>query len=226
MTLEPPRRTYKDLPEKRGRLRDVDARAQGERFRILVWALAAGLPMGGLVGWLLGRELLGAILGPTIIYVIAYLVLEGGGKAGSLLFISSGSSTPKGPGYSRAEALTVQGDLEGAIVAYQAAILDAPEHAEPYVRIARIHRDRLDAPLEALGWFRRAVEESEIASGMEMLVRREMAELFIHRLGEPQKAAPDLARLAESRAGTSDGDWAEEELARIKKLMAEDESTL
>jgi tetratricopeptide (TPR) repeat protein len=225
MTLEPPRRAYKDHPGKRGRLKDVDARAQGEKFRILIWALAAGLPMGGLAGWALGRELLGAILGPLIIYGVAVLVLEGSGRAASLLFLSSGSSTPKGPGYSRAEALAARGDYQGAIVAYQAAILEAPEHAEPYVKIARIHRDRLDDQPGALEWFRRAVEESSIGSGMEMLVRREMAELLIHRLGQPRKAAPDLARLAEARAGTPDGDWAEKELSRIKKLMAQEEDS-
>lgn len=91
MRLEPPRRTYKEPPGKRGRLKDVDARAQGEKFRILIWALAAGLPMGGMAGWALGHELFGAILGPVIIDWFGVLVLEGSGKAGSLLLFSSGS---------------------------------------------------------------------------------------------------------------------------------------
>lgn len=60
---------------------------------------------------------------------------------------------------------------------------------------------------------------------METLVRREIAELFIQRLGEPRKAASDLAKLDESRAGTPDGNWARQELARIKTMMADEENS-
>jgi tetratricopeptide (TPR) repeat protein len=223
MTLEPPRRTFKDPRPGKSGLRDVDSVARAEKFKILAWALFAGLPMGGLVGYVLGHVLIGAVLGPTIIWLVAMGIMRGPARAGSLLFMPSGISTPREEGHSRAEALAARGDFQGAIAVYQAAIQDAPENGEPYRRIARIYRDHLDSPEEALRWFRRAIEDGSLPHGKEMLVRREMAELLIHRLKEPRRAAPDLARLAESRKGTPEGEWARKELEAIKKDMTQDE---
>lgn len=179
--------------------------------------------MGGLVGWTLGLELLGIILGPLIIYLIATLVMEGSGRAGSILLMPSGSSTPHDKEYSRAEALAARGDFEGAVAVYQEAILEEPSEAEPYLRIARIYRDHLQAPEDSLIWFRKALDDAQPPRGKEVLARKEVAELLIHRLGQPRRAAPDLARLAESREGLPEGFWAREELEKIKKLIAEED---
>ena len=127
------------------------------------------------------------------------------------------------PANSAAEALAVRGEFEGAILAYQTAIQNVPGDGEAYLRIARIYRDGLKKPEEALLWFRRAVTEAKLSKGQELLTRREMAEFLIHDLHEPRRAAPDLARLAEAYPDTRDGQWAKEELARIKEEMAREE---
>jgi tetratricopeptide (TPR) repeat protein len=223
MTLDPPRRTFKDPPPKKGRLRDVDSTEQAENLRILVWALYAGVPMGGMAGFALGHPFLGAVLGPLVIWGGARLVLHVMARGGSLIYMPSGSSTPRDREYSRAEALRVRGDYEGAIRAYEEALEDPRENGEAFLRIARIHRDHLDSPEEALLWFRRATEEAQLPRGKEILARKEMAELLIHRLGQPRRAAPELARLAETRKGTPEGEWAREELARIKEEMTRED---
>jgi tetratricopeptide (TPR) repeat protein len=145
------------------------------------------------------------------------------GRGAGRVYMPSGSSTPRRREYSRAEALLVRGEYEGAIIAFETAILEDPTDPEPYLRIARLYRDRLEAPEEALQWFRRGLEEAEVSDGQEVLVRREMAELMINRLGEPRRAAPELARLAETFPDTGAGRWAREELAKIKEEMAREE---
>jgi tetratricopeptide (TPR) repeat protein len=227
MTLEPPRRTFKEPAGKdsgRGRrLKDVDAVARAEKLRVAGWALFAGLPMGGMAGYAAGNVLAGLVLGPVFVFVVASLILAPVNRTASLLHMPSGSSTPRRKEHSQAEALAVRGDFEAAIALYEEAIRDVPEDGEAYLRIARIHRDHLESPEEALHWFRRATDEAELPHGQEMLARREMAELLIHRLREPRRAAPDLARLAEAHEGKPEGDWAREELARIKEEMARGE---
>jgi hypothetical protein len=98
-------------------------------------------------------------------------------------------------------------------------VLEAPEEGEPYLRVARLYRDRLEDLEEALRWFKRAIEEATLSKGQEILTRKEIAELLIHRMGEPRRAAPELARLTETYPETPDGQWAREELARIKDEM-------
>jgi len=72
------------------------------------------------------------------------------GRGVAFLYITSGSSTPRRKEHSRAEALAVRGENEAAIVAFQNAILDAPEEGEAYLSIARIYRDEVNKPEEAL----------------------------------------------------------------------------
>lgn len=219
MTLDPPERTYKES-RKKGRVKDVDAVARAEKFRVLAWSLFAGLPMGAAAGLMMGHVLLGMVLAPVAIWIVVMVLTGTAGKSAVFLGVSSGSSTPKRKGYSRAEALAVRGEFEAAINAYQVAIMEAPEDGEPYLRVARIYRDHLWDTDKALRWFRRATDEAVLPGGLEVLARREMAEFFIHQLGEPQRAAPELARLADAFPETPDGEWAQQELARIKVAMA------
>ncbi len=218
MTLDPPERTFKE-PRKKGGLRDVDAAARAQKVKILGWSLFGGLPMGAAAGFATGHILLGMILAPALICIVAWTIATTAGKGASLIHMPSGSSTPRTREYSRAEALAIRGEYQAAISAYQIAVLEAPEEGEPYLRIARLQRDELGDPEEALRWFKRATQEANLSKGQEILTRREMAELLIHGMDEPRRAAPELARLAETYPGTPDGRWAREELARIKEEM-------
>jgi tetratricopeptide (TPR) repeat protein len=224
MTLDPPERTFKEA-DRKGRLRDVDARSRAEKVKILGWSLFAGLPMGAAAGFAAGHIVLGMLLAPLLIGTVAWAVAGVAGKGATLLHMPPGSSTPRKKEYSRAEALAVRGEYEGAVAAYQEAILESPEEGEPYLRVARLYRDRLGDPEEALSWFKCATRDAVLSQGQEILTRKEMAELLIHRMQEPQRAAPELARLAEAYPDTSDGEWAAQELARIKEEMGREDDS-
>jgi hypothetical protein len=131
----------------------------------------------------------------------------------------SGRTTPRKREFSRAGALEVRGDMEGAVREYGLAILEAPEDPEPFLRIARIHRDEMKDPESAVRWFRRAQRESRLSPGEAIRVHREVSEIFLYVLKEPRRAAPELAQLAEAYPGTLDGQWAARELALIKAEM-------
>lgn len=218
MTLEPTRRTFSEAPKGR-RLRDVDAPGRARRFKVLAWALYAGVPMGAAAGFAAGHPFLGLLICPILIWTAVTVVAEVSGRGGSVLYMPSGSSTPRKKEYSQAKALAARGEFEAAIATFQAAILEDPQDGEAYLNIARIYRDELREPERALTWFRRTLAEASPPEGQGILARREMAELLIHHLEEPTKAAPDLARMAEEYAGRRTGEWAREELTRIKKRM-------
>ena len=81
----------------------------------------------------------------------------------------------------------------------------------------------MDRPEDSARWLKRALNESEIHGGLSSLARKELVELYRTKLGVPEKAAPMLARMAEERAGTPDGDWAAEELRFVKEQMRAEE---
>jgi len=216
MTLDPSRRTFRGArPEVK--VRDVDGAARARKFKALGFALYGGIPIGIAGGVAAGHPFLGLLLGPILIWTVTMAVAGMAGRVVAFFFIPSGSPTLRKTEHSKAEALAVRGEFEAAIVAYQEAILDAPRDGEPYLRIARIYRDEVKKPEEALSWFRRGLTEAELSKGQEILTQREMAELLIHHLQEPRRAAPDLARLADAYPDAAVGKWAREELARIKE---------
>lgn len=148
-------------------------------------------------------------------------ILSIAGRAGSAVYAPSGSTTPRKREYSLAESYAVRGDYEAAVAAFEQAIGEDPADGQPYLRIARLKRDKMNDAEGAAGWFKRALTEASLASGVHRLTLRELVELYEHRLGTPAKATPLLARMADAHAGSPDGEWAAEELARIKRHMAE-----
>ncbi len=219
MVLEPSRRTFSEEVSGR-KVKDVDAAARAQRLHAIGWSVYAGVPLGLVVGSLMGYPLAALLTGPLLVYLFAVLLAHSAGKASSVLNMPSGASTPRKKEYSRARALEIRGAFQEAIESYEVEILKDPAKGEPYLRIARIHRDGLRKPEEAVKWFRRAQREAELHPGERIRVHRETAELFLHHLKEPRRAAPELARLAESHPATSHGRWAAAELAEIKAEMA------
>jgi hypothetical protein len=51
------------------------------------------------------------------------------------------------------------------------------------------------------------------------LAVRELVELYTAKLGDSRRAAPLLARMAEERVGTPEGDWAARVLTDLKADM-------
>ncbi len=64
------------------------------------------------------------------------------------------------------------------------------------------------------------VWKAPVLPEQERQVGRELVELYRHRLGEPMRVAPELARLAEGFPDTPEGRSAREELAELKRALA------
>ena len=120
-----------------------------------------------------------------------------------------------------AESLVVCGLYDEATAAYQEAIEDDPADWQPYLRMARMRRDRASDPEGAAVWFKRALTDVAMPSGHRLLELKEYVELCHVRLKEPGKAAPVLARIAELEVDTVEGEWAAEALGQIKEAMSQ-----
>ncbi len=162
--------------------------------------------------------LIGILVGAAVIFGFALLISETGGKVGSALHLPSGRTTPHKAEPSQAQSLAVRGAYSEAADAYELSILEHPKDPEPYIQLARLHRDRLDDMERAVRWFRKALRDSDLSSGKEILVLREIVDIYTHRLDEPARAGPYLAQIAEKYPETPDGQWAERELDELVGL--------
>lgn len=210
------RRTYSP-PSGR---KDVDQAERTNVLRAFTWSLPGAL-LGGLAVVAGGSPLLGfAIWAAT--FAIPLIASSLGGRAAGNLYNPSGRSTPRKREYSHAESLVARGRYQDAIDSFETAIAEDGSDPTPYLRIARIHRDKLAQHEDAVRWLERALTQSSMHAGLERLAVGELVELCAGKMAEPGRAAPMLARMAAERAGTPEGDWAAEQLARVKALMAED----
>lgn len=209
-------------------LRDRDALEGVIRLRVLGWSI-----VGAFLGFLLGvflsvtRDvsgwviLLTTLVGWAMSYVGPLLILEMAGRAGATLYAPSGRSTPRKKEYSLAESLVVRGLYDEAAAAFQEAIDDDPQDWEPYLRIARMKRDRTSDAEGAANWFKRALSQDLMPSGVRLLVLKEYVELCGGRLGEPERAAPVLARIADEEEGSALGRWSAGALSDIRRTISE-----
>ena len=207
--------------------KDVDQAARSQLLRVFFGSLV-GLVLGGVAGVLgmVARDwgLLRALFVTAATWAVAFILpvaLAGlGGAAARQIYSPSGRSTPSKRGYSHAESLVARGLYQEAIDAFEVAIAEDPSDPTPYLRIARVYRDQLRRFEDAARWFRRALRDATVPAGVAHLTNRELVELYVAKLGDPRRAAPLLARVAEERAGTPEGDWATEQLAQVKVWIA------
>lgn len=221
MVLEPPRRVHPEMEKSKGP-KEVDLADQARKLHAWAWSIYAGVPLGLGAGLLMNNLLLGLFLGPLVIFGIVSGIAAVAGRGATSIYMPSAAGTPKKKEYSRAKALEIRGDFEAAVRAYEVEILDAPHLGDPYLKIARLFRDELKDMDAAAMWFRKAQSEAQLLPGEKIRTHRELAEIFLHALREPRKAAPELARLAEAYPDTPDGEWAARELAEIKAGMSSD----
>ena len=202
--------------------------------RIGLGALAALAWEVGVVGGLifLFTSVLGAPAVPAVAIALVagvvyslgmeYVVFGSGpDHVANLLGLGRGWSGPKGPDYSHAEALEKRGDLEGAIEIYKDAIWMNRRDPQAYVRLAAL-RNRAGLHEEAIDILRRALGVARFSALGEALAVRDIHEISSTGLGDPARAAPDLARYLESQSEGEHAEWARRELAYIKEHMRED----
>jgi tetratricopeptide (TPR) repeat protein len=132
----------------------------------------------------------------------------------NLLGLGRGWSGPRGPDYSHAEALEKRGDLDGAVEIYKEAIFTDRRHPLAYLKLAGI-RVRMGPHEEAIDILRRSLATARFTPHGEAMAIREIHEIFSTKLGDPARAAPDLARYLDRHPGAQYGKWARRELAHI-----------
>lgn len=196
------------------------------RIKALTWS-AVPMLLGGYLGILLAHRhglppvptalLLGGVFWATA-YVLVLFVAGYAGRVGSGIYMSSRSRLPVRREYSLAESLVSRGRADDAALLLEQAVAEHATEAEPCLRLARLLRDHRARHEDAARWFRVALER-ERNEAVRLGVRRELVELLIHRMGEPQRALPELARIADGHAGTPAGAWAKAEMADIRQRM-------
>ena len=201
------------------RLRDTDSVFRAHALKAAAWGLFPAIGMG-LAVTLMGGLAVGILVGVAVaggVTVTALLVAETAGRATDAL------AHPKGgrhrSQHSLPRSLLARGRPEEAVTAFELASAEDPADPDPYLGIARIYRDHLGRPEDALRWFRRARDHASLTPGEQRVLVREIVELGRKHLGDAARAAPDLARHAESFEGTKEGEWALRELAELKRAM-------
>ena len=199
-------------------------------FRLFAWSLVGPL-LGGAAsvvgvtqaGWSVSSAAYVMVFCWALAFFAPLAVMRISGSAARNIHAPSGATTPHKKEYSYPESLVVRGMYEDAISAFELALLeeDATDPI-PYLRIARIYRDHLDQYEDSARWLKRALRDASMNSGLTTLTRKELVELYAVKMNAPEKAAPMLAQLAEEREGTPEGEWAAEELTKIKEGIAEE----
>lgn len=196
------------------------------------WIAAAPFAAGGaLIGLLFGllgmavAALAGGTapawlpLGPSIAAGATAFLLRAFFIQGSLdLFrrVYLGGDPGTTPEYSVARGLEIRGQYEAALEAYTAGAAEYPEDPEPLLLGARLLRTHLDRPGEALAWLERARRLPDLTPRDEILIDRDVVELYEGPLRNPAAALPVLARLSARHAGTKPAEWAARRLASLR----------
>lgn len=214
----------KPEPQVQQKLRDTDSTQHAYRFKAFAYSGWLGI-LGMFAGMKLaldrGESVLPYVVGGLVIgWALAYFggmtIMNVSGRLGHAWFVPH--ATPSAREYSLAESLIVRGLFLEAAAELQRASAAYPEDPAPKLRLARLYRDALQRPEDAITWFRRIID-MDTDDATEQAVMREMIEVYTHRLQRPRAAAPWLARLADRHPDSTAGAWAKRELAELKREM-------
>jgi tetratricopeptide (TPR) repeat protein len=134
----------------------------------------------------------------------------------------AGATTPHRAEYSAARALAARGRYREAVDAYEIAAAESTGDPEPYLAAARILRDGLGDVEQAAAWFRRARQDARLTPGQELLVASELAELYTTKLGAPERAIPELARIAQLAPDSPQGRAAARRVRELRSDVGSD----
>lgn len=216
---KPQPRRYEERDPKR--MRDVDAADRVNRLRAIWWSvyvLLFAVPIGLLVlGFPWG--LLAGILAAGSVYAGTMLVTEGGARMVGTIHNPQGHVAPEKRDYSYAQSLAARGDYVEAVREYERAVIAFPHDPEPYIRIARLKRRELRQLEDAVYWFKRARTDAEISHGQELVVTRELIEMYRSDLDAPERAIPELARLIDRFPDDPAIEVSKRELAELRRQI-------
>ncbi|MEX0907722.1 MAG: hypothetical protein WD054_05280 [Gemmatimonadota bacterium] len=193
-------------------------------FAYGAWLGIIGMIVGVLVGGRYGYDpflsALSGFMSGMVLSGLITLVLSGGaGGLAGRLYMPGRSSMPPSRQYSLGDSLVARGRFDDAAAEFERAAGCYPDDPDPPLRLARLLRDSMQRPEDSLRWFRNAIARRGCDSGVQALAIREIAEICKHRLRQPERALPDLARLADTQAGTPAADWASLEMQDIRRAM-------
>jgi len=224
------------------RLTDVDAAERAFRIKALVYAVLVGAALSGLTGppFVTLLQQRGALQGvssdlgfvvgfPLVTGLIYAVTMWAAGRARAMaqtIYNPSGDSTPYRPEYSYAASLAVRGRYAEAAAAYELHAIEHPAEPEPYLRLARLYRDKLQQYEDALTWFRRARTDATLAPGHELYVIQEIIDLYLQQLRAPRKAIPELTLVCQRFPGTPAARAAEQQLAQMREMLARERDQL
>lgn len=210
------------------RLKDFDAAERVARIKALTWALTVGLGFGAVAGagaaelwgWNpLAGAFIGAVGASSAMYFLTVGLAERSAAIAQTIYNPSGDSTPPKREYSYAESLAIRGRYREAADAYERHCAEDPTDPEPYFRLARLYRDRLGELPTAVSWLKRVRVDARIDSGKDLLATQEIIEIYTHKLRDPRKAIPELARITQKYPGTPAADAAARELKEVRALL-------
>ena len=187
-------------------------------------AIGCDIVIGSVIGRVLAAALdtnlyaaitVGATTLPLYNVIVSQLVLGGLGESIARLFVMQGG-IPAPPQYSRADALAARAQYDEALAELDNAARAAPRDPRPLLHGARMLRDRARRYVDAVTWFRRARQRMQVPSELDAHAGRELAELLLYRMRQPERALAELARLAHTYRDTAVGKWAAAELKETK----------
>jgi hypothetical protein len=200
--------------------RDVDSAEVAFRLRAAAYAIIIGVVFTGLGIALAGAAgLLIGIASGAVVYFGVLFFAERSGRVAASLYHSSGSSTPARREYSFADSLVARGMYAEAAAQYLQHAEEYTDDPEPRMRRARVLRDHLQDHEQAFLDFKEILAMPALPAETMLAVLREQVELCTHRMREPQRALPYLARISDAFPGTPTAQWARQEIADIKAAM-------
>lgn len=205
------------------KLRDVDSAETAYRLRAGSYALIVGVVSAGVATMLAGPA--GVVIGVVIaafVYLGTLYIAERSGRAAASIYHTSGSSTPAVREYSLADSFVARGMIPQALAEYESLANQYTADPEPLLRKARVLRNNVRDYEAALTDYRRVLGIDGLKPETELATLREITELCTHKLQEPPRALPFLARISEKFRGTPTAEWARNEVASIKAAMQQE----
>lgn len=147
--------------------------------------------------------------------------IKGAEKFGNAIYTPSGDTTAYTPTFSHIEALEIKGDLDGAAVAWEAAIAEQPENTITVVRAADFHLRARKDPRAALEHYQRARAIGGGTPDLKRYVQQKLVDLYLGPLADSGRAMSELRRLIDTFPGSREADGARAALAELKRARDE-----
>lgn len=231
---EEPRRYASEIERRRRPLKDVDTPARARLLKAGAWLMMPAVGISIVLTYYFvssGVNPLLAIVygigigagGPIGVFALLYFV-GGCGTASLLHRIYHGGSTgtPLPDTLWKAQAASVRGRHDDALLAYEEAVARAPDDPAPYLRAAAYCVEERGDPKLAATWYERALKLERLEPETSAYTCVRLADIY-ESLGEDGRAMAALRRLLTLHPDSQYAKRARIRLAALKRERAESE---